>query len=64
MIDLDYGRFEYNETKYSQKELINILLDLLKFRLSKDFDTFDVNHTVKAKEIVKIWSIILPAMWW
>lgn len=65
IIDLTYYTFTYQETEYTQIELIDILLDLLKEVL--ETDPYDLDNPVdysNYKNVWEIWGLISPAMWW
>ena len=56
--------YQYTLEKYSQLELIDLLLQKLEFRLSSDYNDFDEAHVKESYKIAEIWGLILPAMWW
>lgn len=64
VVDLTFHNFDYENEKYSQLELIDLLLQKLEFRLSSDYNDFDEAHVKESYKIAEIWGLILPAMWW
>ena len=75
IVDLNFHKFEYKSKTYTQLDLINILIGLLKDQLlaereylkAKTMDEIDAiweRYDERTKEICEIWGIILPAMWW
>ena len=64
IVDLTYHKFEYNGQEYSQLELIDKLIEELRWALAGDPNVYKKEDCVRLMEIGKIWAIILPAMWW
>lgn len=64
IVNLDFHKYEWHEREYTQLELINEILDRIRFYFSKDYDDFDMEDITYIREIGEIWAIILPAMWW
>jgi len=64
VVNLSYHTFEYQGEKYTQIELINIILEKLRFFFSPEFEDFNEDHINQAREIGYLWAIVLPAMWW
>lgn len=58
IIDLEYFKLEFRGKEYTQKELIERMIELLHF-----VDDYDLD-LVKGKEVLEIWAMIAPAMWW
>lgn len=63
-IDLSFHKLTYKNIKYTQEQLINMMLERLRFSFSDEYDEFDNEHCEYVHEIEKIWAIILPVMWW
>lgn len=64
VVDLTFHKFKYQGQEYSQLELINKLLEMLKvYFKSGEYKFGDEDYTLMT-EIGEIWAIILPAMWW
>ena len=63
-IDLSYHKFTYCNRKYTQEQLIDMMLERLRFSFSEDYDEFNNEHWNYVHETEKIWAIILPSMWW
>lgn len=60
-IDLEYHKFEFRGKEYTQKELIERMIYLLR---ASNFNTLIDDDWDKWKEVLEIWAIIAPAMWW
>ena len=66
VIDLTEKCFEWNGEKYSQRELIQMMIDRLEYALNpklgyNDYDSKDWSYVHQAEEI---WAVLCPAMWW
>ncbi len=64
IVDLNYHKFSFKGKKYTQLELIHLIMDKIKFYFSTEYDDFDGSHYNKIKEIGEIWAMLLPSMWW
>ena len=64
VIDLNFHKFDFKGKEYTQLELINMILERLKYYFSDDYDDFNVEDARYIHEIGEIWAIILFAMWW
>lgn len=64
VINLDFHTFTYEGKEYTQRELINIMLERLEYSFNPDYDDWDEEQSKYVSEIEKIWAIVLPAMWW
>ena len=63
-IDLDYHKFEYNGAEYTQRQMIDMMIERLEFSFKPEYNDFDEKQYTYVSEIEKIWAIVLPAMWW
>lgn len=63
-IDLDYHKFEYNGVEYTQRQMIDMMLERLEFSFKPEYNDWDEDQYAYVSEIEKIWAIVLPAMWW
>lgn len=63
-INLEYHTFEFEGKRYTQRQLIDRMLEDLRFIFSEDYDDTDPSHYKREREIAQIWAIVLPAMWW
>jgi len=63
-VDLTYHKFDYNSKEYTQGQLIDMMLDRLRFCFSDEYNEWDSKQWEYVHEIEKIWAIVLPAMWW
>lgn len=64
VVDLEYHTFEFEGEKYTQRQLIDRMLDDLRFIFSEDYNDTDPEHYKREREIAQIWAVVLPAMWW
>ena len=65
IVDLTWNKFTYEGKEYTQRELIDMMLERLKrFLTDKDFNDWEEENFKWLHEIEKIWAVILPAMWW
>ena len=64
IVNLHFHTFWFKGQSYYQDELIDAMLKRLRFYFSKKYDEFNEEHYIYVSEIVEIWSLILPAMWW
>ena len=64
VVDLTWNKFTYNGKTYSQRELIDMMLERLKRSFSEEYDEFNEDDYNYVHEIEKIWAVVLPAMWW
>ena len=63
-IDLNHHRFVYNETSYTQQQMIDMMLERLEFYFSDKYQRYDQEQQPYIEEIAKLWATVLPAMWW
>lgn len=63
-IDLDYHKFKYNGAEYTQRQMIDMMIERLEFSFKPEYNDFDEKQYAYVSEIEKIWAIVLPAMWW
>lgn len=63
-IDLDYHEFKYNGKEYTQRQMIDMMLERLEFSFKKEYNDCDSEQYNYVSEIEKIWAIVLPTMWW
>lgn len=62
--DLSYHTWDYNGKAYTQEELIDMMLERLRFSFSDEYNDWNDQQWTYVHEIEKIWALILPAMWW
>ena len=60
-VNLDYHKFEYNGKTYTQREVIERMIHLLDMLPDDDWQEEWDTHT---NEILDLWKIVFPAMWW
>lgn len=63
-INLDYHKFEYQGKEYSQRQMIDMMLERLEFSFRPEYNDLDDEQFQYVNEIGQIWAIVLPAMWW
>lgn len=66
-IDLTFNTFQYKGKKYTQKELINLLLKQCEKYFSNEDDYFPKTLPYENEiwnEINDIWKVLGPSMWW
>ena len=66
VVDLSEKRFEWKGEKYSQEELITMMINRLEFALNprNKYDDLDSKQFNCVHEVEKIWALVCPAMWW
>ena len=64
IVDLHYHKFTFKGEEFYQDELIDKMLERLRFYFSKKYDDWDVDDTEYVREVAELWAIVLPAMWW
>ena len=66
VVDLSYHKFEFEGKTYTQEESINQIIEwtkpyVKKYSLAGDEEIEACENVQKA---CKLWSVIVPAMWW
>ena len=64
IVNLHYHKFEWRGEEYYQDEIIDMILERLRFRFSDEYDDFEAEQNLYINEIGELWAIVLPAMWW
>lgn len=64
IINLDFHKFKFKEKEYTQREMIDLMLERLKFSFSKEYNDWDEEQVEYVCEIEEIWAMVCPAMWW
>lgn len=64
VVSLDYHKFEYNGKEYTQRQMIDMMIERLEFSFRSDYDCHDKKQYDYVSEIEKIWAVVIPAMWW
>ena len=64
VVDLTWTKVKYNGKTYSQRELIDMMLERLKYSFSDDYNSYNEEEFNYVHEVEEIWAVILPAMWW
>lgn len=65
VVDLNYHKFTFKDKEYTQKQMIEMMLNRLVFYFQHDMD-YDLKESDYdyVMEIPQIWAIVLPYMWW
>ena len=61
MVDLTYHKFEYEGKTYTQLEIIDILINLTS---TIDLDSWEPEDTQKVEDVLNLFKIIFPSLWW
>lgn len=64
IIDLDFHKFEYKGEQYTQQQMIDMLLENLEALLKISDPDFEPKYWECYNNVLDIWKIIAPAMWW
>lgn len=64
MVDLDFHEFVYKGEKYTQRQLINMMIERLENYFANKYDTESEEESSRLDEVAEIWALVLPAMWW
>ncbi len=64
IVNLHFHKFEWNGKEYYQDEIIDMILDHIRFFFSEDYDDFSEENIMYIEEIGELWALVLPAMWW
>lgn len=64
IVNLEYYKFDYKGRTYTQKEMIEAMIERLRFRFSSEFNDMNPDHYEKVSEIEEMWALVLPTMWW
>lgn len=63
-INFEFHHFEYKGKTYTQKELIEMMLERLEFSFKEDYNRLNETQAAYVSEIEEIWAIVINAMWW
>ena len=64
VVDLTFHKFEWKGKEYTQIEMIEKLIEELRWALTGEDAWKDMAGYERLMEIGRMWAIILPAMWW
>ena len=64
IINLEFHKFEWHGRKYTQLEIINMILERIGFFFCEEYDGFEESHLNYVSEVEELWALVLPAMWW
>lgn len=64
VVDLDFHEFIFKGEKYTQKQLIDMMIERLENYFANKYDTESEEESSRLDEVVEIWALVLPAMWW
>ena len=62
IVDLDFYKFEYKGKTYTQKQMIDMMIERLKEYLTDETD--EKSFEKYPNEICEIWALVLPVMCW
>lgn len=60
-VDLDYHKFEYKGKTYTQREIVERMIHILDMLPDNDWQE---EWDIYTNEILDLWKIVFPAMWW
>lgn len=61
-VDLDFHKFEYKGKTYTQKQMIDMMIERLEEYFTDETD--EKSFEKYPNEICEIWALVLPAMCW
>ena len=64
IVNLDFHEFVYKGEKYTQKQLIDMMIERLENYFANKYDTESEEESSRLDEVAEIWALVLPAMWW
>lgn len=64
VVDLDFHEFIFKGEKYTQKQLIDMMIERLENYFDNKYDTESEEESSCLDEVAEIWALVLPAMWW
>ena len=62
IVDLDFYKFEYKGKTYTQKQMIDMMIERLEEYLTDETD--EKSFEKYPNEICEIWALVLPVMCW
>ena len=63
-IDFEYHTYVYKGNTYTQKQLIDMMIERLEFYFKPEYTGFDNEQYKYVSEIEEIWAVVLRDMWW
>lgn len=63
VVNLDFHEFIYKGEKYTQKQLIDMMIERLENYFASKYGTKG-EESSRLDEVAEIWALVLPAMWW
>ncbi len=64
IINLDYYTFEHKGKEYTQRTLVEDILQHIRFFFSEEFNDGNLEHCNYVREIEELWMLLTPVMWW
>lgn len=64
VVNLDFHEFIFKGEKYTQKQLIDMMIERLENYFANKYDTESEEESSRLDEVAEIWALVLPAMWW
>ena len=62
IVDLEFHKFNYNGEELTQLQIIDRLIQLTNDL--KTTNVWDQGYTGKQDEMLDLWKLVFPAMWW
>ena len=62
IVDLTYHTYIYNDKELTQIEIIDKLISLTNELLN--MSNVDFDYAEKTTEMLNLWTLVFPAMWW
>ncbi len=63
VVDLEYYKFKYKDEELTQLQIIDKLIRLTT-EVIVDYDLWNEYCLTKINEILDLWKLVFPAMWW
>jgi len=64
IVDLEFHKFTYNNKEYNQLELISKIIELSDWIISSDDYPYEEEILNKTNELLDIFKLIFPSLWW
>lgn len=64
MIDLDFHKFEFGGKEYTQRQMIDMMIERLEFSFKPEYDNLDEEQYKYVTDVIKIFHKVYGAMWW
>lgn len=64
VVNLKFHQFTWRGDSYTQLEIIEMILEHIRFYFSEEYDDFSEYDRIYIDEVGELWALVLPAMWW